>query len=147
MKQKLYIFSLIGWSVSTLIVTTTFFETDLLKIFPILWTLFVGVFIAFAPALFYAKNNSKISDFEYENNSFNSGIPLIPFIENAPNWILGIIGLSFIVAIVFFSKLFNSNEASNFILTRGFFGMAMLFYSIAILIYKRLIEWEDSEFE
>jgi hypothetical protein len=83
--------------------------------------------------------------------------------------------LSFISAITFFSQSFSTetgtaeiinskyfltshgsvireiaeNEYNNIKLlsSRGFLGIAMLFYSIPILIYNRLIEWENNETE
>ncbi|GEC79033.1 hypothetical protein [Flavobacterium aquatile] len=146
MKQKLYFFSLIGWSISTLIVLLNLFEIDLVKIIPLLWIVFIGVFISSGSSIFYAKNNSVINDYEYDNNQFlNSGIPLIPFFEKAPNWILGILGISFFSAIIFFSKTFKETDISSSILSSGFFGMSMLFYSTSILIFNRLIEWERNE--
>lgn len=146
MKQKLYFFSLIGWSISTLIVLLNLFEIDLVKIIPLLWIVFIGVFISSGSSIFYAKNNSVINDYEYDNNQFlSAGIPLIPFFEKAPNWILGILGISFFSAIIFFSKTFKENDMSSSILSSGFFGMSMLFYSISILIFNRLIEWERNE--
>jgi hypothetical protein len=146
MKQKLYIFSLVGWSISALIVLLNLFEIDLVKKNPFLWIVFIGVFISCGSSFFYAKNNSVVNDYEYDNNQFlSSGIPLIPFFEKAPNWILGLVGLSFFSAIIFFSKTFKETEMSSSIFSSGFFGMSMLFYSISILIFNRLIEWERNE--
>ena len=146
MKQKLYIFSLTGWSISALIILLNLFEIDLVKKFPFLWIVIIGVFISVGSSLFFAKNNSVITDYEYDNNQFlNSGIPLMPFFEKAPNWILGILGISFLSAIIFFSKSFNETDLSNSILSNGFFGMSMLFYSISILIFNRILEWEKNE--
>ena len=62
MKQKLYIFSLIGWSISALIVLLNLFEIDLVKKFPFLWIVFIGVFISCGSSLFYAKNNSVVNE-------------------------------------------------------------------------------------
>ena len=171
MKQKLYILSLIGWSITTVIVLLTLIKINLVEIFPFLFILFIGVFVVLIPSILYTKNNQKIIECKYENNIFGSNsIPLIPFIENTPNWILGILGLSFFTAIICFSKSLNIEGSTeiingNFFLTnrgtlireitkseykyigleniRGFFGVAMLFYSISILIYKKLIEWES----
>ncbi len=171
MKQKLYILSLIGWSITTSIVLLTLFKINLVAIFPSLFILFIGVFVVLIPSFLYTKNNEKIIEYKYENNIFGSNsVPLIPFFENTPNWILSILGLSFFTAIICFSKSLNiegSTEIINgkFFLTnrgtlireitkneykyieleniRGFFGVAMLFYSISILIYKKLIEWES----
>ena len=70
MKQKLYIFSLIGWSISTLIVLLNLFEIDLVKKIPFLWIVFIGVFISSGSSFFYAKNNSVVNDYEYDNNQF-----------------------------------------------------------------------------
>ncbi len=146
MKQKLYIFSLIGWSISTLIVLLNLFEIDLVKKIPFLWIVFIGVFVSSGSSFFYAKNNSVVNDYEYDNNQFlSSGIPIIPFFEKAPNWILGIVVLSFFSAIIFFSKTFKETDMSFSILSSGFFGMSMLFYSISILIFNRLMEWERNE--
>lgn len=146
MKQKLYIFSLIGWSISLLIVLLTLFEIDLVKKYPFLWAVFVGVFISFGFTIFYAKNNSVVNDYIYENDLFlDSGIPLIPFFEKAPNWILGILGLSSFLAIIIFYKAFQQRHMSNSISSSALFGMAMLFYSISILIFNRLIEWEKNK--
>jgi hypothetical protein len=146
MKQKLYIFSIIGWSISALIVLVNLFEIDLVKKNPFLWIVFIGVFISSGSSIFYAKNNFIVNDYEYDNNQFlNSGIPLMPFFEKAPNWILGILGISFFSAIIFFSKTFKETDMSSSILSSSFFGMSMLFYSISILIFNRLIEWERNE--
>jgi hypothetical protein len=176
MKQKLYILSLIGWSITTSIVLLTLFEINLVEIFPFLFILFIGVFIVFIPSVLYAKNNEKIMEYEYDNNTLlsSNSVTLFPFFENIPHWILGILGLSFLAAIICFSKSLNlegtaeiindkyvltirgtlireisKNEFENIKLLniRGFFGMAMLFYSIPILVYKKLIEWENIETE
>lgn len=176
MKQKLYTLSLIGWSLTTIIVLLTLFKINLVEKFPFLFILFAGIFIVFIPCVLYAKNHEKIMEYEYDNNTiFSSGsVPLIPFFENVPNWLLGILGLSFITAIICLSKSFNiegtgqiindkyflTNQGSvikeitkieyekNKILDiRGFFGLAMLFYAIPILVYKKLIEWENSDAE
>ena len=121
MKQKLYIFSIIGWSISALIVLVNLFEIDLVKKNPFLWIVFIGVFISSGSSIFYAKNNSIVNDYEYDNNQFlNSGIPLMPFFEKAPNWILGILGISFFSAIIFFSKTFKETDMSSSILSSGF---------------------------
>ncbi|WP_448362705.1 hypothetical protein [Flavobacterium sp.] len=176
MKQKLYILSLIGWSITASIVLLTLFKINLVEIFPFLFILFIGVFVVFIPSVLYAKNNEKIMEYKYDNNTLlsSNSVPLIPFFENTPNWILGILGLSFLTAIICFSKSLNLEGTAEiingkFFLTnrgtlireiakseyeniklqniRGFFGMAMLFYSIPILVYKKLIEWENIETE
>ena len=108
--------------------------------------MFVGVFISCGFSIFYAKNNSVVNDYEYDNNLFlDSGIPLIPFFEKAPNWILGILGLSFFSAIISISKIYQQTDMSNSVSSSDLFGMTMLFYSISILIFNRLIEWEKNE--
>ena len=106
MKQKLYTLSLIGWSLTTIIVLLTLFKINLVEKFPFLFILFAGIFIVFIPCVLYAKNHEKIMEYEYDNNTiFSSGsVPLIPFFENVPNWLLGILGLSFITAIICLSK-------------------------------------------
>lgn len=176
MKQKLYILSVIGWTLTTSIVLLSLFKINLVEKFPYLFILFGGIFIVLIPAIFYAKNNKKIMEYEYDNNIiFNSGsIPLAPFFKNASNWILTILGLSFFTAIICFSKSLhgegsteiinskyflinrgniireiteNEYEKINLIIIRGFFGMAMLFYSIPILVYKKLIEWDNNDTE
>ena len=177
MKQKLYNLSLIGWLLTTSIILLSLFKINLVEKFPFLFILFAGVFIVFIPCVFYAKNNERIMEYEYYNNTlFGSGnVPLITFFENAPNWILAIICLSFISAIIFFTQSFRTETGtaeiinSKYFLTnhgrvireiteneyksiklvtfRGFFGMAMLFYSIPTLVYNRLIEWENNETE
>jgi len=174
MKQILYKLSVIGWSLTTLIVLLSLIEINLVGKFPFLFILFAGFFIVTIPSIFYAKNNERIMEYEYDNNTkFGSGgVPLIPFFKNAPNWILAIIILSFISAVTFFSQSFNTeigtveiinskyflinhgkvirelteNEytKNKFLTIRAIFGLAMLFYSIPILVYKRLIEWENS---
>lgn len=177
MKQKLYYLSLVGWTLSTSVILLSLFKINLVEKFPLLFILLVGVFVVFIPCIFYAKNNERITEYDYENiKLFNSNsMPLIPFFENSPNWILAIIGLSFISVIIFFSQSFSTETGtaeiinSKYFLTshgrvlkeinaneydkikllsiRGIFGMAMLFYSIPILIYKKLIEWENNETE
>ncbi|WP_140485089.1 hypothetical protein [Flavobacterium sp. GSA192] len=176
MKQKLYILSVIGWTLTTSIVLLSLFKINLVEKFPYLFILFGGIFIVLIPAIFYAKNNEKIMEYEYDNNIiFNSGsIPLAPFFKNASNWILTILGLSFFTAIICFSKSLHSEgsteiinskyflinrgniireiteneyEKINLLIIRGFFGMAMLFYSIPILVYKKLIEWDNNDTE
>jgi hypothetical protein len=177
MKQNLYNLSLIGWSLTTSIILLSLFEINLLEKFPFLFILFAGVFIVFFLAIFYAKNNERIMEYEYDNNTMwgSGGVSLIPFFENAPHWILAIVGLSFVSAIIFFSQTFGTETGtaeminSKYFLTshgrvlreitendykkikllidRGFFGMTMLFYSIPILVFKRLIEWENNETE
>ncbi|WP_396191168.1 hypothetical protein [Flavobacterium sp.] len=72
MKQKLYIFSLVGWSISALIVLLNLFEIDLVKKNPLLWIVFIGVFISCGSSFFYAKNNPIVNDYEYDNNQFLS---------------------------------------------------------------------------
>lgn len=176
MKQKLYILSLIGWILTTSIVLLTLFKINLLEKFPFLLILFVGIFVVFIPAFLYAKNNDRILEYECDNNSIfgSNGVPLIPFFENVPNWVLGILGLSFTTAIICFSISFNTigtaqiingkyfltnrgsiikeiaeNEylKNKLLIIRGIFGIAMLFYSISILVYNKLIEWENNENE
>jgi hypothetical protein len=174
MKQILYKLSVIGWSLSTFIVLLSLIEINLVGKFPFLFILFAGFFVVFIPSFFYAKNNDRIMEYEYENNTLfgSGGVPLIPFFKNAPNWILAIIFLSFILAITFISQSFNVENGtveiinSKYFLTnhgkvireiteneytknkfstiRAIFGLAMLFYSISILVYKRLIEWKNS---
>lgn len=176
MKQKLYILSLVGWTLTTSIILFSLFKINLAEKSPYLFVLFGGAFIVCIPSIFYAKNHEKIMEYEYDNNTiFNSGrVPLIPFFENAPNWILAILGLSFFTALICFSKSLNTEGTtvitnSKYFLTnhgniireiteneykkinllniRGLFGIAMLFYSIPILIYKKLIEWNNNETE
>ncbi len=143
MKIRLFFTSLIGWFLTSFIVVFSFFEINLVKISPYFLLLIPIAFIDFVVAIIYAKYSNEIIQYDYKNNSLpGSGVPLIPFFEKAPNWILVIVFLSFILTIIFFSKIFNTENVSSKDLVRGLFSMSMLLYSLAILIYKRLLEWE-----
>ena len=123
MKQKLYNLSLIGWLLTTSIILLSLFKINLVEKFPFLFILFAGVFIVFIPCVFYAKNNERIMEYEYYNNTlFGSGnVPLITFFENAPNWILAIICLSFISAIIFFTQSFRTETGTAEIINSKYF--------------------------
>ncbi len=115
MKQKLYILSLIGWSLTAVTMLLTLFRINLVGKFPFLLILFPGIFVVLIPCILYAKNNERIVEYEYDNDMvFSSGsIPLIPFFEKLPNWIIGMLGLSFMVVGVGHDELKNKYDQNT----------------------------------
>lgn len=172
MKQKLFIFSIVGWVLCILIPILTFININLLTVTPFLWCLFPGIFIVFIPSIIYAKNNSRIIEYDYDNNNFlqSNSVSLIPFFEKAPSWIITILIMSFLSTIVSFSKLINLDAGTPSIINnefvleyrgkiikqitksefnelkllnvRYFFGFIPLFYAVCILVLNKLIEWD-----
>jgi len=168
MKYKLFITSIIGWTIALIVFVISFFGINLSNTIPCVWLLHVGVFIVFAPAIYFAKDNPRV--LIYEDN--DEGISLTPFFKNAPILILAMIFLSIIFAIYGFMSSSISNNGNlefvngNYILKneeiiksitvteynklkagvwKSFSGMWLIFYSISILIFCRLIEWEKDE--
>ena len=172
MKKLLYA-TIFGWSLSALVFVLSVAKINIQEKIPFVWILFFGVFIVFIPAVLYAKNSNRIQEYSYENNTFGN-VPLIPFFEKSKSWIITILIVSFICAVVSFSSMNNlqngsvesingkyfmeernndkkreisKNEFDNFQTShlKFFFGGLLLFYSIPILVYSKLIEWENDE--
>ncbi len=172
MKKLLYA-TILGWSLSALVFILSVAKINIQEKIPFVWILFFGAFIVFIPAIFYAKNSNKIQEYSYDNNTFGN-VPLMPFFEKSKSWIITVLITSFICAVVSFSSMNNLQNGSveningkYFIYERDndekreisksefdnfetsnlkfFFGGLLIFYSIPMLVYSKLIEWKNDE--